>query len=69
MIYMHSKYDNMHKNIMFYALIYINNHVITSKSCMLLKGRVKLFMKNERNLKTSLGSALTDNMLHLHHKT
>ena len=28
MIDMHSKYDNMHKNRMFYALIYINNHVI-----------------------------------------
>ena len=30
MIDMHSKYDNMHKNGMFYALIYINNHVINS---------------------------------------
>ena len=28
MIDMHSKYDNMHKNEMFYALICINNHVI-----------------------------------------
>ena len=25
---MHSKYDNVHKNGMFYALIWINNHVI-----------------------------------------
>ena len=28
MIDMYSKYDNMHKNRMFYALIFINNHVI-----------------------------------------
>ena len=29
MIYMHSKYDNMHKNKLFNALIYINNCIIT----------------------------------------
>ena len=34
MIDMHSNYDNMHKNRMFYALIYINNHIITSINCM-----------------------------------
>ena len=28
MIDMYLKYDNMHKNRMFYALIYNNNHVI-----------------------------------------
>ena len=28
MIDMHSKYDSMHKNELFYALISINNHVI-----------------------------------------
>ena len=28
MIDMHSKYDNMHKNEIFYALIYINNFII-----------------------------------------
>ena len=27
MIEMHSKYDNMHINVMFYALFCINNHV------------------------------------------
>ena len=27
--YVHSKYDNMHKNGMFYALICLNNHVIS----------------------------------------
>ena len=27
---MHSKYDNMHKNVIFYALFYINNNVIKS---------------------------------------
>ena len=32
---MHSKYDNMHKNEMFYALICINNHLITSINYML----------------------------------
>ena len=31
----HSKYDNMHKNGMFYALIYINNHIIICINCML----------------------------------
>ena len=28
MIDMHSKYDTMHKNEMFYVLIFINNHII-----------------------------------------
>ena len=32
---MHLNYDNMHKNGMFYALIYINNHVIINISYML----------------------------------
>ena len=32
---MHSKYDNMHKNVMFYALIYNNNHIIVCVNCML----------------------------------
>ena len=36
MIDLHLKYDNMHKNGMFYALICINNHVITSINYMLL---------------------------------
>ena len=35
MMNMHSKYDNMHRNGMFYALLYINNHENTSISCML----------------------------------
>ena len=35
MMNMHSMYDNMHKNKIFYTLIYINNHVITSINCML----------------------------------
>ena len=34
---MHSKYDNMHKNRIFYALICINNHVINRINCMLSK--------------------------------
>ena len=28
MIDMHVKYDYMHKNIMFYSLMFINNHII-----------------------------------------
>ena len=32
---MHSKYDNMHRNGMFYVLIFIDNHVIKSISCVL----------------------------------
>ena len=35
MIDMHSKYDNMHKNGMFYALIFIKNYIITCINCML----------------------------------
>ena len=35
MIDIHSKYDNMHKNEMFYTLIFINNHEITIINCML----------------------------------
>ena len=31
----HSKHDNMYKNVMFYALICINNHIITCIDCML----------------------------------
>ena len=35
MIEMHSKYDNMHTNRMFYALICINNHFFACEDCML----------------------------------
>ena len=35
MIDMHSKYDNMHKNGMFYALICINNCIIACENCIL----------------------------------
>ena len=35
MIDIHSKYDNMHKNGMFYALICINNHIFSCIICML----------------------------------
>ena len=35
MIEMHSKYDNMHINVMFYALNCINNHVLSCYDCML----------------------------------
>ena len=29
MIDIHSQYDNMHKNGMLFAYIYINNHIVT----------------------------------------
>ena len=35
MIDMHSKYDNMHNNGIFYALICINNHIIKCINYML----------------------------------
>ena len=35
MIDMHSKYDNMHNNRMFSALICMNNLIITCINCML----------------------------------
>ena len=35
MIDMNSKYDDMHKNEMFYTLICINSHVMTIINCML----------------------------------
>ena len=35
MIDIHSKYDNMHKNRMFYAKICINNHIIQCINYML----------------------------------
>ena len=35
MMNMNLKYDNMHRNGIFYALICIINYVITSISCML----------------------------------
>ena len=31
---MHSKYDNMHRNGMNYALKYTNNHAISRINCM-----------------------------------
>ena len=37
MMDMHSKYDNMHMNIMFSVLIYIKNHVIIGISKMMEK--------------------------------
>ena len=36
---MHSKYDNMHPNEMFYALICTNNHIITCINCVLSRSR------------------------------
>ena len=35
MIDMYSKYDNMDKNGIFYALIFINNHIFACLDCML----------------------------------
>ena len=46
MIDMHSKYDNMHKNGMFYALICVINYIITCINCMLSvhKGESSFFV-------------------------
>ena len=44
MIEMQSKYDNMHKNGMFYALIYINNHIFVCQDCMLSDTKDILWM-------------------------
>ena len=35
MIDIHSKYDNMHENEMFYVLVCINNHIIICINFML----------------------------------
>ena len=43
MIDIHSKYDNMHKNGIFYALIYFNDHV---KSCINFMLLINLFGVN-----------------------
>ena len=38
---MHSKHDNMHKNAIFYALICINNQIISCVNFMLSTGHLK----------------------------
>ena len=42
MIDIQSKYDNMYKNDIFYAFIYINNHVIINIFCVLSGGQSNL---------------------------
>ena len=44
MIDIHSKYDNMRKNVMFYSLICINNHIMTCIYYMLLTNRPLLLL-------------------------
>ena len=44
MINIYSKYDNMHKNEIFYALICINNHVNSCINCMLSMTSQKTFL-------------------------
>ena len=46
MIEMHSKYHNMHQNGMFYALICINNHIISCINCVLLTKRDREVVEN-----------------------
>ena len=43
MIDMYSKYDSVHRNKFFYAIICINKYVITSISCMLSWRKFKYF--------------------------
>ena len=42
MMNMHTKYDNMHKNGIFYVLFRINIHIIKSISCMLSTHTLKI---------------------------
>ena len=53
MIDMHLKYDNMHTNIRFNALICINNHVNSCTNCMLSRGGGKR-EKNERKQEVAM---------------
>ena len=46
MIKLHSKYDNMHKNEIFYALICINNHIFECQYCKLSDTKDMLWMDN-----------------------
>ena len=48
MIDIHSKYNNMHKSRMFYALIYINNHIISS--IIRMTSRAKISEHNDHLL-------------------
>ena len=45
---MHSKYDNMHKNRMLYAIIYISNHIITSINYMFLGATLASFAQRRK---------------------
>ena len=47
MIDMHSKYDNMQNNEMFYELIYINNYIITYINCILLASDSYVIFKTQ----------------------
>ena len=61
MIDMHSKYDNKHKNKMFYAVICVNNHIIACVKYMLSLFRCK----NAYNLMRDYGFvSLTQPMWH-----
>ena len=62
MIDIHSKYDNMHKNEIFYALVSINNLVIRSISCMLSKVKKQIQTTQINFLVNPLDSSLMDTM-------
>ena len=47
MIDIYSKYDNMHENRIFYALICFNNHIISCIICMLSR-RERNIQERER---------------------
>ena len=55
MIDIHSKHDNMHKSGMFYALICINDHIISCIICMLslIQGVLQPF--NVRDIEKCVG--------------
>ena len=50
MMNVHSKYNNMHRNIMVYKLICTNNHEITNISCMLSSSCMWAMQTNHRSM-------------------
>ena len=56
MIYMHSKYDNMHRNRIFNVFICINNHVNSCINWMLSEFLVCAFFMIERERESRVES-------------
>ena len=56
MVDMHSKYDNMHKNGIFYAKICINNHIIICINYMLSPRYTLNFLEGNEILLPTYGT-------------